>query len=211
MIMDKTLDNILNTNHKVKIIRLFISKREDFISTGREIARMIDVTAPTAHTALKELYSQDILKRNIISGHHLYKLNTANRTVKNILIPAFKKELAFKKDISLFLINQIKDKNISNKIISIILYGSFQTGKTDNTSDVDVAVVVKNKNHTPQVEKIFIEEITNEFREYFGVHLDVYIKPKEEFLQRLNKNQPPISTLIKSYSIIHGKDIIDLK
>ena len=65
MAIEKSLDNILNTNSKVRVIRLFISKREDFVATGREIARLIGITAPAVHTALKDLYSQDVLKRNI--------------------------------------------------------------------------------------------------------------------------------------------------
>ena len=56
MAIEKALDNILNTNSKIRIIRLFISKREDFLASGREIARFIGISAPAAHATLKDLY-----------------------------------------------------------------------------------------------------------------------------------------------------------
>ena len=53
MALDKGLDNILNTGSKVKIIRLFVSRRKDFMASGRQIARLVNITAPAAHAALK--------------------------------------------------------------------------------------------------------------------------------------------------------------
>lgn len=211
MAIAKSLDTILNTNSKVKIIRLFISRREDFVATGRAIARFIGITAPAAHSTLKDLYNQNILKRDIISRHHQYRLNTDNRVVKNILIPAFKKELSIKKDVSDFLKKQIKKENIETKIVSLILYGSFQAERTDERSDVDVAVISKNKSAKEKMEKIFTEIISEEFHDYFGAHLDVYIKTKNEFLNSAKKKLPPVSTLMKSYSVIYGKNVLDIK
>ncbi len=211
MAIEKSLDNILNTNSKVKIIRLFTSRREDFIGSGREIARLINITPPAAHAALKELYNQDILKREIIGRQHIYRLNSSNRIVQNILIPAFKKEYSIKKDVFDFLKKKIKEKKIKNKMISLILYGSLQSSTTNEKSDVDIAIITKNKITKKEIEEIFIENISQEFHDYFGASLDSYIKTKEEFLERLKKKQPPVLKLIKSYSIIYGKDPIDLK
>lgn len=100
MALYNALDSILNTGSKVKILRLFVSRREDFMATGRQVARFISITPPAAHAALKELRDQDILKQNIIGRQHIYSLNANNRIVKNILVPAFKKEHSFKEDVS---------------------------------------------------------------------------------------------------------------
>ena len=211
MVLDKVLDSILNTGLKVKIIRLFISRRGDFMASGRQIARLVNFTAPAAHTALKELYNQDILKRDIIGKQHIYRINTDNRIVKNILEPAFKKEHSIRKDIFDFLKEKAKEKKIANKIVSILLYGSFQEGATDEKSDIDIAIISKNKTAKKQLEEIFTEDITNQFYDYFGAHLDVYIKTKDEFINRLKKNLPPVSKLMRSYSVIYGKDPIGFK
>jgi len=211
MTIERTLDNILNTNSKVKIIRLFIFRREDFIASGRQIARLVNLTPPAVHTALKGLYNQDILKREIIGKQHLYKLNTNSRVVKNILAPAFKSEHSIKKDMFKFLKKKIQEKKVKNKIVSLILYGSLQTGKTDEKSDVDIAVITKRKTDVKKIEEIFLDDITYQFHEYFGIHLDVYIKAKNEFINRLKKNLPPVSTLMRSYSVVYGKDPMDIK
>lgn len=211
MSIEKSLDSILNTNSKVKIIRLFTSRREDFMASGRGIARLSGITPPAAHGALKNLYNQDILKRDIIGREHIYRLNANNRIVNDILKPAFKKEYSIKEDIFKFLKEKIKEKKIEGRIVSLILYGSLQAGHTDEKSDIDIAVVTRNELAKKQIEGIFIEDISHQFYEYFGAHLDSYIKTKNEFIKRLRKNQPPVSTMMRSYSVICGKDPLDFK
>ena len=211
MAIEKVLDNILNTSSKVRILRLFISRREDFVATGREIARYVDMSAPAAHAALKELYNEDVLIREILGKQHLYRLNMKSRTVQNILIPAFKKELSAKEDMIDFLKNEIKTKKLTEEIVSLIVYGSLQRGTTKESSDVDIAIITKTKINKEHVEILFLEDISSRFYEYFGVHLDSYIKTQEEFIKRLRNNQPPVSTLLKSYTLVYGKDPLELK
>ena len=86
-----------------------------------------------------------------------------------------------------------------------------QKDNTDDKSDIDIAIIVKNKTGKQRIEKIFIDEISGKFHDYFGIHLDSYIKTKEEFMRLFKKNLPPVSTLIKSYSIIYGLDLLELK
>jgi len=72
-------------------------------------------------------------------------------------------------------------------------------------------VIVKTKTDKQKIEEIFMKDIADQFYEYFGVHLDTYVKTKDEFLVRLKKNLPPVSTLMQSYSVVYGKDPMDLK
>ena len=211
MAIEQALNNILNTNSKVRIIRLFISKREDFIASGREIARFIGISAPAAHATLKDLYNLDVLSRKIIGRQHLYSLNINNRTVKNILAPAFEKELSIKKDMIEFLKKEIKTKKLAKEIVSLIFYGSLQKKTAIETSDVDIAVIAKNEANKEHVENLFIENISPRFFEYFGIHLDLYIKTKDEFMKLFKNNKAPVSTLIKSYTLIFGNDPLEMK
>ena len=157
------------------------------------------------------MFNQDVLNLDIIGKQHLYKLNRRNRTVKEILIPAFRKELSVREDMNNFLKKVINDENLTKKIVSLILYGSHQKRTATEASDVDVAIITKNRVDKERVKKLFIEEISSRFYEYFGVHLDVYIKAENEFIERLRKNEPPVSTLMTSYTVISGKDPLDLK
>ncbi len=63
--MKDHLNSILNSEIKIKLIRLFASRLEGYHATGREIARLVGTTAPTAHAALKELYAYHILTYEI--------------------------------------------------------------------------------------------------------------------------------------------------
>lgn len=209
MAITRSLDNILNSNSKLKIIRLFISRGNNFIASGRETARLTKISPPAAHAALNDLYNQNILKRDILGKQHIYRLNSNNRVVKKILIPAFTSEISIKEDIFEFLRQKIKEKKMSGDLLSLILYGSLQKGAPDAKSDVDIAVITKNKICKRKVEKMFIEDIAEQFHDYLGLHLDVYIKSKDEFINRLKKNLPPVSSLIRSYSVIYGKDPLD--
>lgn len=210
-ISKQALNTILNTDLKLKIIRVFASRREDYVASGRELARKTGYTAPAAHAALKDLYSQDILRLSIIGKQHLYRLNAENRIVKDILIPTFKKELSIKEDVSEFIRSRITEHNVEKKISAIYLYGSFVREKITEINDVDLAVTVNESSDLELVEKVFIEKISPSFYNYFGAHLDVYLKSKSEFISKVRNNLPPVSELMKSYSVVYGKDITELK
>lgn len=211
MIIEKRLDDVLDTKSKVKIIRLFVSRTKDFMASGREIAKLVGLSAPAVHATLKDLYNQNILKRDIIGRQHIYRMNYSNRTVKDILKPAFQKEISIKDDISSFLQKKIKSYKVQNSITSLILYGSLARGETQGESDCDIAIIVKNAASKKRLEDLFMDKISDEFFEYFGIHLDSYIKTCDEFVARLRKGLSPVSKLMKSYAVIHGKDPIDYK
>ena len=204
--MKKVLDAILNNETKVKVLRLFTSRGVGYQASGRGIARLIETTAPTTHAALKELHAYHILNHEIIGRSHVYSLNRNSRTVKDMLLPVFQKEKTFKKDIHAFIKDAIKKNGIAKNIVSVLFYGSQQTEKTDENSDVDIAVIVRNNEDLKVVEDVFVGDISFSFYEYFGVSLDAYIKTKEKFIKRLKNNLPPVSTLMKSYTVIYGKD-----
>jgi len=124
MVPGKPLDNILNTGSKAKIIRLFVPKIDGFKASGRRIARLVSITAPAAHAALKGLHKQGILKREIIGRQHLYSLDNNNAIVKEILKPMFRREISLKQEIGNHFIRQVRNKNI------YIIAGSNGSGKT---------------------------------------------------------------------------------
>ena len=120
----KSLDSILNTGSKTKIIRLFVSRKDSFRASGRQIAVLVNITAPAVHAALKELYNHGVLKREIIGRQHIYSLDNNSSIVKQILKPMFQKESSLKQEIEEHLIKQVRNKNI------YIIAGSNGSGKT---------------------------------------------------------------------------------
>ena len=115
MTLDKSLDSILTTGSKTKIIRLFVSRKDGFRASGRQIATLVNISAPAAHTALKELYNLDILKRDIIGRQHIYSLDNNSKMVKEILRPMFQKENSLKREIGNYFIKQARNRNIYSR------------------------------------------------------------------------------------------------
>jgi len=209
--MNNKLDSVLDSKSKVKIIRLFTSRTKDFMASGREVARFVKLSPPTAHSALKKLLDEHIVERHIIGNQHIYKLNYAHRTVKEYLSPAFGKERMLKDDIAHYLVAALKRHKLLSPIESLILYGSIARGITRSESDCDIAVIVRNEKSRGKIEQCFLDAISPQFFSYFGIHLDPYIKTSTEFTQRLESRLPPASTLIKSYLVIYGKDPLEYR
>jgi len=210
MALETILDGILDSRTKLRIIRLFASRTEAFTASGREIAKWTALSPPAAHAALKDLLNRKVLKREILGKQHLYRLDHANRTVRDILKPAFRREGALKEDIRNFLLRRIEDAEAADLIISLVLYGSLALGKTHDASDCDIAIVVKDPKAKERLEKLFQGGITGEFYSEFGIHLDPYVQTIEEFRTKMKNKRPPISTLMLGYEIILGKDPIKI-
>ena len=182
--MKDHLKSILNSEIKIQIIRLLASHLEGYHATGREIARLVRTTAPTAHTALKELYAYHILTYEISGRNHLYSLNRDTRLVKDILLPMLQKENDFKNDVFRFIITSLKEKKAMKSIVSILFDGSQQKEKANGSSDIDIALIVRDNSDLEIMENLVIENITSSFYAYFGVSLDPYIKTQKGSIDR---------------------------
>jgi predicted nucleotidyltransferase len=150
------------------------------------------------------------LKLEVIGRQHVYALNEEDRIVQRIIRPIFAAEGNLKNEVRDFLLEGFRRTGIKAKIASLVLYGSLQTGTAKKGSDIDVAVVVARAADLRLVEEMFLSEITPRFKAYFGVQLDPYIKSTAEFKDRLKKNKPPVSTLMKSYCVLYGKEPLEV-
>ena len=207
MIAPLRIDNVLDSSSKLAILRVLTS-RKGFKATGREIAKLAGYSVPSTHASLKDLHTKDILLLDIIGKQHIYSLNEDSRLVKRIIRPIFQAENNFREEVKNFLLTELKKSGI--KPVSLILYGSVQRGEAKQKSDVDIAVVTAQTADTKMVEETFISTIAPRFHTYFGAHLDLYVKTAVKFRQRLKKGQPPISTLMKSYSVLYGKEPLEI-
>jgi DNA-binding transcriptional ArsR family regulator len=200
------LDGILDTRAKVRILRHFTSRTEDYMASGREVARRVGLSAPAAHAALKDLLDERIVERQIIGRQHIYRLNHAHRTVKEILAPAFRKAAALTDDVARYLVEALRERGILAAVESLMLYGSVVRGPVREGSDCDVAAIVRDGRSKARVERCLRDEIGPGFLAYFGMHLDPYVRTFGEFGKRMAKRLPPVSTMMDSYLVVHGRD-----
>ena len=203
------INEIIDSPSKLAILRVFAS-RHGFKATGREIAKLSGYSVPSTHESLKDLNSHNILNLEVIGKQHIYTLNEEDRIVKKILRPMFEAEGNVKGEIRDFLIKELKITGIKREVVSLILYGSVQKDQAGKKSDVDVVVVVEKTVAVKKITDIFISTITGKFKSYFGVQLDPYIKSAADFRSRLKKNLAPVSTLMKSYKVLYGKEPLEI-
>jgi len=203
------INDIIDSPLKVAILRVLVS-RKGFKATGREIAKLTGFSVPSTHDSLKSLHDRNILQLEIIGKQHIYSLNEEDRIVLKIIRPMFEAESGVKDEIQHFLLTEIKNAGIKKEIVSLILYGSVAKGSARKNSDIDVAVVVDKSARVDRIADIFISAVMPKFKTYFGAHLDLYVKSTVEFRERLKKDLPPVSTLIRNYSVLYGKEPLEI-
>ncbi len=205
----RPLEKILDAQAKVAVLRV-LSSGIDRRMGGSEIARVAGFSAPSTHDALKALHAASIVTMELIGNQHVYALNLKDRIVQKVILPMFKAEANWKKDAQERLIGGMKDARILQSVISVILYGSVQQGSAKPGSDLDLAIIVKTAPDLEKVKDAFLGPIAADFSAYFGLRLDAYIKTAEEFRKLLKRNSPPVSTLIKAYSVLYGKEPLEV-
>ena len=126
--------------------------------------------------------------------------------MREILAPAFGKERMLRDDIARYLVSALREHRLLSSVESLMLYGSTTRGMARDGSDCDVAVIVRDEQSRGRIERCFINEICPRFLGYFGMHLDPYIKTSAEFARRMKRCLPPVSTLMRSYLVVHGRD-----
>ncbi len=203
------MNEIIDSPSKLAILRVFAS-RKGLKAPGREIAKLSGYSVPSTHDSLKYLHSRNVLSLEVIGKQHIYTLNEEDRIVKKIIRPLFEAEGSVKDEIRDFLVKELKVAGIKQAVVSLILYGSVQKDDAGKNSDADVAVVVDKAVDVKRVTDIFISTIMGRFKSYFGVQLDPYIKSAADFRNRLKRNLSPVSTLMKSYTVLYGKEPLEV-
>ena len=202
MKITKPLDNILNTTIKIRILRFLCRTAAEW--NGRQIAREIGVTPKAAHKALNSLNKEKVLLLRNMGKTHVYSLNTDNYLVSKLLKPLFSKE----DSILDYIINVIKRKLSASKaekgILSIAIFGSISARQEHPSSDIDIAVIVKNTRAKPIAERL-LEEIDTKISREFGNVISPYINTKAEFKSKYKKGLPVVKNILKSHKLIYGE------
>jgi predicted nucleotidyltransferase len=204
-----SIDDIIASPCKVGILRALVVRR-GFRATGRAIARLIGFSAPSTHEALKALHAGNILTLEAVGRQHIYSLNEDDRLVRKLIRPMFEAEGGLKDEIRGFIVKEMEHSSIRKAVAAVYLYGSLQKGAAVQGSDVDIAVVVHRAAQVERVAEAFVATIAPRFRAYFGAQLDPYVKSAGEFRDLLKKQRPPVSTLVRSYSVLVGREPLEV-
>ena len=205
----RPLEKILDSEAKVAILRV-LSTGVDRHMGGSEIARSAGFSIPSTHDSLKALHAVGVVTMELLGNQHVYALNRKDRIVHKVILPMFKADGNWKKDLKERVVHGMQDASILQSVISVILYGSVQQGSAKQGSDLDLAIIARSAADLPSVREAYLGPIAQDLSAYIGMRLDAYIKTSEEFSKMLKRNSPPVSTLMKAYSVLYGKEPLEI-
>jgi len=112
-----------------------------------ELARKNNIAPRSAELCCKSFLEDGLLEKEIIGKSHLYQINEENNLIIQLKKLIFPYSLISKETENSF-------ENFENKVISVYLYGSCAKGNFDKKSDVDIFVLLLNKEKTKDYTKL---------------------------------------------------------
>lgn len=203
----KPLDEILNTNAKIRILRFLCRTNAHW--NGSQIAKEIKITPAATHAALRILQREGLLALRNMGKTHVYSLREDSFLVSNLLKPLFAKENQILDTVIALIKRKISCSKVKCAILSVALFGSVSTGREQPTSDIDLVVIVENVLVKPVVERLF-EEIDERVSKQFANTLSPYVNTRSEFRAKHKKGLAVIKKTLRNYKLIYGKRLENL-
>lgn len=203
----KPLDEILNTEVKIRILRFLCRTNAQW--NGSQIAKEIKITPAATHTALRALQKEGVLTLRNMGNTHVYSLKEGSFLVSNLLKPLFTKEGHILDTIIALIKRKISSSKVKRDIVSIALFGSVSARQERPTSDIDLVVVVENGKSKFVVERLF-GEVDERISKEFGNTLSPYVNTRSEFKTKHKKGLAVIKNILKTYRLIYGERLENL-
>mgnify|MGYP001585622387 FL=1 len=195
------LEQTFGSKNSIKVLRQ-LAKHENWEFNITELARDININKGVLSRLIKKLNENNIIKINQKGKIMLFKINKENTLIRNLIIPAFKIEDKLFDEFIKPRILKLKSKDL----LSIILYGSYAKGDFKLTSDLDLLIIIKNKNDQLENE---INELKKEFLEE-DLLVRVDLMTLKEFKRLYKLKEPLLISIEKNHKILYGSNLNDL-
>ncbi len=203
MLLVHQIEPLLGQISKIRILRFLV--RTDAEVNGREVAAAVDLSHVKCHTALKELNRHGVVDMRRSGKSILYRLNIKNMLVQKMLIPLFTEEARLKE-----MLKEIISGYLKNPVPkSVILFGSFASGRAGPESDIDVLVVAAREKDIPLFEE-GLAKAEAQVTIGFGNHLAPIVMDEGEFRKRFKNKDKLIKNIAREGKVIFGDSINDL-
>lgn len=203
----KPLDEILNTEVKIRILRFLCRTNAEW--NGSQIAKEIKITPAATHTALRALQKEGVLTLRNMGKTHVYSLKEDSFLVSNLLKPLFTKEDHILDIIIALIKRKISSSKVKRDIASVALFGSVSARQERPTSDIDLVVVVENGKAKSVVERLF-GEVDERISKEFGNTLSPYVNTRSEFKTKHKNGLAVVKNILKTYRLIYGERLENL-
>lgn len=174
-----SLLDVLNSKTKVKIIKFLLTHEASM--SEREIASILKVSHMSVNRTMRDLAELNFANFVTIGKAHLWRVNRKSYAFR-VLSELIKGVSGIKKPLEDF--KKILLRNLSETLIKrVVLFGSIAEGSERINSDIDVLVLVKDKQSKEKLEPQ-IEKLSNICFEAYGNRLAPYILTEQEMKQK---------------------------
>lgn len=193
-----SLLDVLTSKAKIKIIK-FLLNHVAFMSE-REIASILNVSHMSVNRTMRELGELNFVNFITIGKAHLWRVNRKSYAFR-VLSELFKGVSGIKEpleDLKEILLNNLP-KTLIKKVV---LFGSIAKAYERSNSDIDIFVLVKDKQSKKKLESQ-IDKLSNICLEAYGNRLAPYILTEQEIEQK--KNLKIVSEINKGIQVFPKK------
>jgi len=201
MRLNNPLDKILNSDVKIRALRVFCQSGAEF--NGRQMAKLIGVTPKAAHEVLQALLREEVLTMRPVGKTYLFRLNESREIVPGILKPLFKSENGLRERLLEAIRRAIKKSSLKSDILSVALFGSVHAKTERPASDVDLLVVVGASEQKKKAENFFAD-VDQHLAARYGNLISPYMRSLGEFKRDARKKTGVVREVLKSYQLIYG-------
>ena len=193
-----SLLDVLTSKAKIKIIKFLLNHVASM--SEREIASVLNVSHMSVNRTMRELGELNFVNFVTIGKAHLWRVNRKSYAFR-VLSELFKGVSGIKEpleDLKEILLNNLP-KTLIKKVV---LFGSIAKASERSNSDIDVFVLVKDKESKKKLESQ-IDKLSNICFEAYGNRLAPYILTEQEMEQK--KNLKIVSEINKGIQIFPKK------
>lgn len=184
------LSSIFTNKAKIKVLReIFMAERE---ISNSQIARDTGLSKMSVSRIISNLNKDGIIKSRAVGRSIISEVNKDNY-LSQFLGDIFDWEKELEEGLIKVIEKTVFDEFKNNGILSIVLFGSRARKENRLESDFDIMLIIKRGKKE------------NKIRYYQGFKVGVFILSEEEFIQKLNENDPLISNIVIEGKILRGR------
>ena len=188
------LEKIIGKKSKIKILR-FLLTNDDQGYCLDDIAKCTGVSCGTIYPSLKELLEARVITQRKVGRSLLYTINK-----NHILFPQIKELIQLEKKSLRIVAEQFVASLDKKGIVAIILFGSVARAEFNEKSDIDILIVYRHKNIKEEVELL-----VDKFLEIYDVHVVPLFLTRSEVLERIERFDNFLITLINEGQLLYGE------
>lgn len=193
-----SVSSVLSSKTRVKIVKFLLT--HEAAMSEREIASILKVSHMSVNRILRELAEFNFVNFITIGKAHLWRVNRKSYAFR-VLSKLIKQIFDIREPLE--ELKELLSRNLPKKLIKkVVLFGSVAKGKEKISSDIDVFILVQDKQSKIRLNP-YLEKLSNLCFEIYGNRLAPYILSKQELKRKRNLNV--ISEINKGIEIYSEK------